>query len=58
MDFNPSPEVESLRERIEAFMDEHCYPVEAEVIKAIDDEVKPGVPYPQILVDIRAKAKE
>ena len=58
MDFNPSPEVESLRERIEAFMDEHCYPVEAEVIKAIDDEVKPGVPYPEILVEIRAKAKE
>ena len=26
MDFNPSPEVESLRERIEAFMDEHCLP--------------------------------
>ena len=58
MDFNPSPEVESLRERIEAFMDEHIYPVEAEVIKAIDDEVKPGVPYPQILVEIRARAKE
>jgi acyl-CoA dehydrogenase len=58
MDFNPSPEVESLRERIEAFMEEHCYPVEAEAIQAIDDEVKPGVAYPQILVEIRAKAKE
>ncbi len=58
MDFNPSPEVESLKERIEAFMDEHVYPVEAEAIKAIDDEVKPGVPYPRILVELRAKAKE
>ena len=58
MDFNPSPEVESLRERIEAFMAEHVYPAEAEVHRAIDDEVKPGVPYPQILVEIRARAKE
>ena len=58
MDFNPSPEVESLKERIAAFMEEHVYPVEAEAIQAIDDEVKPGVPYPQIVVDIRARAKE
>ena len=58
MDFKPSPEVESLLERIGAFMDEHIYPVEAEVIRAIDDEVKPGVPYPQILVELRARAKE
>src|SRR4051794_14938095 len=58
MDFKPSPEVDSLLERIEAFMDEHCYPVEAEAMRAIDEEVKPGVPYPQILVEIRAQAKE
>src|SRR5918996_1524504 len=58
MDFNPSPEVESLRERIEAFMSKHCYPVEGEAMRAIDDEVKPGVPYPEILVEIRARAKE
>jgi acyl-CoA dehydrogenase len=58
VDFKPSPEVESLRGRIEAFMEEQCYPVEAEVLRAIDDEVGPGVPYPQILVEIRAKAKE
>ena len=51
MDFNPSPEVESLQERIEAFMAEHVYPVEAEAIQAIDDEVKPGVPYPQIVIE-------
>jgi len=58
MDFNPSPEVESLRERIEAFMAEHVFPVEAEAIQAIDDEVKPGVAYPEILVEIRARARE
>jgi acyl-CoA dehydrogenase len=58
MDFNPSPEVESLRERIEAFMEEHCYPIEAEAIQALDDEVKPGVAYPKILIELRAKAKE
>ncbi len=58
MDFKPSPEVESLRERIDAFMEGHVYPVEAEAIRAIDEEVRPGVPYPQILVEIRARAKE
>ncbi|HEY6638664.1 MAG TPA: acyl-CoA dehydrogenase family protein [Solirubrobacterales bacterium] len=58
MDFKPSPEVESLLERIDAFMDEHVFPVEAEAIKAIDDEVRPGKPYPEILVGIRATAKE
>ncbi len=58
MDFNSSPEVESLKERIEAFMTEHVYPVEAEAIKALDDEVRPGVPYPEILIEIRARARE
>ena len=38
-------------------MAEHVYPVEREVHEALDDEVKPGVPYPEILVDIRAKAQ-
>ena len=38
-------------------MAEHVYPVELDVHKALDDEVKPGVAYPEILVDIRAKAK-
>ncbi len=58
MDFKPSPEVESLLERIRTFMDEHVYPVEAEAMKAIDDEVKPGKAYPEILVGIRQTAKE
>src|ERR687893_2166363 len=58
MDFRPSPAVESLTERIEAFMDEHIYPVEGEIHAAIDAEVKPGVPYPEILVEIRGRARE
>jgi acyl-CoA dehydrogenase len=58
VDFKPSPEVESLLERIQKFMDEHVYPVEAEALKAIDEEVGPGKPYPEILVGIRATAKE
>src|SRR3954453_7211428 len=39
-------------------MQEHCYPVEVEAGRAIDEEVRPGVPYPEILVEIRAKEKE
>jgi acyl-CoA dehydrogenase len=58
VDFKPSAEVSALQERIEAFMDEHVYPVEAEAIQAIDDEVEPGVAYPGILVELRTKAKE
>ncbi len=58
MDFKPSPAVESLLERIEAFMAEHVYPRELEVHRALDEEVKPGVPYPQVLVELRATARE
>jgi len=58
MDFNPSPEVESLRQRIDDFMEEHVYPIEAEAIQALDDEVKPGVAYPKILIELRARARE
>ncbi|MEO8091593.1 MAG: acyl-CoA dehydrogenase family protein [bacterium] len=57
MDFNPSPRVTELRERIRAFLDEHVYPVEAEALQALDDEVRPGVAYPQILVEIRRRAR-
>jgi acyl-CoA dehydrogenase len=58
MDFKPTPEVESLRERIDAFMEEHVYPVELEAMRSLDEEVGPGTPYPEILVEIRARAKE
>ncbi|MFN8160182.1 MAG: acyl-CoA dehydrogenase family protein [Solirubrobacterales bacterium] len=57
MDFNPSPQVESLRERIVAFMDEHVYPREAEIAVALDEEVGDGVPYPATLVEIRERAR-
>jgi acyl-CoA dehydrogenase len=57
MDFNPSPEVAALRERVLDFMDAEVYPVEREIMAALDDEVAPGVPYPAILIEIREKAK-
>jgi acyl-CoA dehydrogenase len=57
VDFNPSPRVEELRERIRSFLDEHVYPVELEALRALDDEVRAGVPYPEILVDIRERAR-
>ena len=58
MDFGLGRRVEELRDHLRGFMDEHVYPVEAEAIQAIDDEVAPGIPYPQILIEIRAKARE
>jgi acyl-CoA dehydrogenase len=58
MEFTLSPRTEELRDRIRAFLDEHVYPVEKEALQALDDEVRPGVAYPKILVEIRAKARE
>jgi acyl-CoA dehydrogenase len=57
MDFSPSDRVKSLTERLDAFLDEHVYPVELEALHALDAEVKPGVPYPRILVELRERAK-
>ena len=57
MDFNPSPQVETLRERILDFMDENVYPQERQIMEGLDAEVRDGVPYPKVLVDIREKAK-
>ncbi|HSC21236.1 MAG TPA: acyl-CoA dehydrogenase family protein [Solirubrobacterales bacterium] len=57
MDFNPSPEVAKLRERVLDFIDEEIYPQEREIMEALDAEVGPGVPYPKILVEVREKAK-
>ncbi len=58
MDFEVTPRVEELRDRVRAFMAEHIYPVELEMMRALDAEVGPGTPYPEILVEIRAKARE
>ncbi|MFL5898878.1 MAG: acyl-CoA dehydrogenase family protein [Solirubrobacterales bacterium] len=57
MDFNPSPEVAQLRERVLDFMDEEVYPHEREIMEALDEEVGPGVPYPRNLAAIREKAR-
>jgi acyl-CoA dehydrogenase len=57
MDFDPSPRAIELRDRIRAFCDEHVYPVEIDAMRALDEEVAPGVPYPGILVEIRERAR-
>jgi acyl-CoA dehydrogenase len=57
MDFTPGERVERLSERIASFMDEHVYPVEAEALRALDEEVRPGVAYPGIIIEIRERAK-
>jgi acyl-CoA dehydrogenase len=59
MDFDLSPRVMELRDRIRAFMDEHVYPNEAEALRALDEEVtqETGVAYPRILVEIRERAR-
>jgi acyl-CoA dehydrogenase len=57
MDFNPSSEVVTLRDRILDFMDTEIYPAEREIMEAIDAEVAPGVPYPANLAAVREKAK-
>src|ERR1041384_5606691 len=57
MDFSPSDRVAELRERVRSFIDEHVLPVEAEGLAALDSEVRPGVAYPQILVELRERAK-
>jgi acyl-CoA dehydrogenase len=57
VDFDLSPRCEELLGRIRTFQEEHVYPVEAEGLRALDDEVRPGVPYPEILVDLRERAR-
>ena len=57
MDFAPSDRVSELIDRLNAFLDEHVYPVEMETLHALDTEVGPGVPYPKILVELRERAK-
>ena len=57
MDFSLGDRLEELLGRVRGFMDEHVYPVEAEAMQALDDEVRPGVAYPEIIVGIREKAR-
>jgi acyl-CoA dehydrogenase len=59
VDFELSSRASELRDRIRAFMDEHVYPHEAEAVRALDEEVtvSSGRAYPEILVEIRERAK-
>jgi len=57
VDFELSPRVEELRDRVRAFMEEHVYPAELEALQALDDEVGPGKPYPDVIVEIRSAAR-
>ena len=59
MDFELSPRVSELRDRIRAFMDAHVYPNEAASLRALDEEVtvESGRVYPELLLEIRERAK-
>jgi acyl-CoA dehydrogenase len=57
VDFDLSPRCEELLERVRTFQDEHVYPIEIEAMHALDAEVRPGVAYPEILVELRERAK-
>ncbi|HXD58079.1 MAG TPA: acyl-CoA dehydrogenase family protein, partial [Thermoleophilaceae bacterium] len=59
MDFNPTPQVESLLERIKEFNEEHIFPVEMELFRALDEEVTVRTPraYPEGLEELRERAK-
>jgi acyl-CoA dehydrogenase len=59
MDFNPTPQVESLLERIREFNEEHIFPVEMELLRALDEEVTVQTPraYPVGLEELRERAK-
>ena len=57
MDFAPSDRVAALLDRVREFMEEHVDPVEREAMEAFDNEVRPGVPYAQIVVELRERAR-
>ena len=59
MDFDLSPRVIELRDRVRAFMDEHVYPNEAGALRRSTRRSRwtPDVAYPAILIEIRERAK-
>ena len=59
MDFNPTPQVENLLERLKEFNEEHVFPVELELLRALDEEVtvETGRAYPEGLIELRERAK-
>jgi acyl-CoA dehydrogenase len=56
MDFTPSPRAQELRARVVAFLVRHVYPLEAALV-AEDHHVRPGVPYPPALAELRRRAR-
>lgn len=58
MDFTPTPRVEELLGKVRAFMDERVYPIEAEAMAALDRDVKPGVAYPDQILELREAARK
>ncbi len=58
MDFELSDRSKSLLERLREFMAEHVYPNESEITLSLDREVNERTPFPEILVDLRRRARE
>jgi len=57
MDFAPSDRVAELRERVRSFIADNVLPVEQEAMRALDEQVAPGVAYPPLLIGLREQAK-
>jgi acyl-CoA dehydrogenase len=57
MDFEPTDRCKALLERLQQFMRAHVYPNEREVEEALDREVSHEVSLPEILVEMRNRAK-
>ena len=57
MDFAPSARAVELGARVEAVVEGDVVPVERELMRALDSDVAPGVPYPRMLVELRERAR-
>ncbi|MHA0110847.1 acyl-CoA dehydrogenase family protein, partial [Klebsiella pneumoniae] len=57
MNFNPTDRCQALLERLREFMDQHVYPQEREIEEAMDREVDRETAFPEILVELRARAR-
>ena len=55
---DPAPRAEELRARVGAFVEREVVPIESELMRALDDEVAAGVPYPEALEELRARARQ
>lgn len=57
MDFEPTDRCKALLERLRGFMREHVYPNEREIEEGLDREVDHETAFPEILLDLRARAR-